>query len=205
MKRRAEQFGETRRRITEATVELHRTIGPAATTISEVARRAGVQRVTVYSHFPDEAALFVACSQHWRALHPAPDPTAWRATPDAGERLRLGLGQLYAWYRETDPMTTNVLRDAPHLPALREVVDQGLGRYLEAARGVLAEPFRARGRRRARVRAALEAIVDVFTWGHLSALGDDEAAELGARLVEAAAESTSAARPSPRDPARTRR
>ena len=77
LKKRAEQVEATRRRITEATVELHRTVGPAATQISEIARRAGVQRVTVYNHFPDEAALFAACSAHWRALHPAPDPAAW--------------------------------------------------------------------------------------------------------------------------------
>ena len=79
LKKRAEQVGETRQRITEATVELHRTVGPAATQISEIARRAGVQRVTVYTHFPDEAALFAACSAHWRALHPAPDPAPWLA------------------------------------------------------------------------------------------------------------------------------
>src|ERR671923_1576172 len=104
LKKRAERLAETHRRITEATVELHGTGGPAATRISEVARRAGVQRVTVYNHFPDEASLLGACSAHWRALHPAPDPTAWDGD------LRAALRELYAWYRETEPMMANVLR-----------------------------------------------------------------------------------------------
>ena len=131
----------TRRRITEATVELHRTVGPAATQISEIARRAGVQRVTVYNHFPDEAALFAACSAHWRALHPAPDPSEWLVTADPGARLRLGLGRLYAWYRETEPMTANILRDAELVPAMRPFVEQGLGGYLESVRRILQEPL----------------------------------------------------------------
>ncbi len=123
-RKRARQTEETRRRIIEATVDLHRSVGPAATQISEIAERAGVQRVTVYSHFPDEAALFAACSAHWRSLHPAPDPHKWTALPTPGEQLRLGLRELYAWYRKTEPMTANVLRDAEMRPALRPIVHQ---------------------------------------------------------------------------------
>ncbi|HEY7876205.1 MAG TPA: helix-turn-helix domain-containing protein, partial [Actinomycetota bacterium] len=103
LKKRAEKADETRRRITEATVELHRTVGPAATQITEVARRAGVQRVTVYNHFPNEASLLAACSAHWRSLHPSPDPASWATSKTTDERLRRGLGELYAWYRETEP------------------------------------------------------------------------------------------------------
>ena len=188
MKRRAERLAETRRRITEATIELHRTVGPAATQINEVARRAGVQRMTVYNHFPDEASLFAACSAHWRALHPAPDPAAWRAAEDPGARLRLGLHELYAWYRETEPMTANVLRDAQILPALRPIIEGGLLRYLDQARQVLTEPFGVRGRRRERVDAAARAAVDFHMWRALAPLGDHDAAELAAGLVELAAE-----------------
>ena len=187
LKQRGEQLQETRRRITEATVELHRTVGPAATRISEVARRAGVQRLTVYNHFPDEASLFAACSEHWRALHPAPDPTPWLAIDDAGKRLRRALRELYAWYRETEPMTANVLRDADVLPALRPIVEGGLGAYLEHLRGILVEAFRARGRRRARIEAAAKAAVDFHVWRALSSVGDRDAAELAADLVELAA------------------
>lgn len=179
LKKRAEQLAETRRRITETTVELHRTVGPAATQISEIARRAGVQRVTVYNHFPDEASLLAACSAHWRALHPAPDPTAWDGD------LRTALRELYAWYRETEPMTANVLRDAQTLPALQAIVEGGLGAYFDAVREILAKPF---GRRRERVDAALRAALDFHFWRALAPLGDAEAAELAAGLVELAAQ-----------------
>jgi AcrR family transcriptional regulator len=187
LKKRAERLAETRRRITEATVELHRTVGPAATQINEVARRAGVQRMTVYNHFPDEASLLAACSAHWRALHPTPDPAAWRAVEDPGARLRLGLGELYAWYRETEPMTANVLRDAQVLPTLRSIIEGGLLRYLDQTRRVLTEPIVASGRRRDRVDAAAHAAVDFHLWRALAPLGDADAAELAAGLVELAA------------------
>jgi AcrR family transcriptional regulator len=186
LKKRAEQVEETRRRITEATVELHRTVGPAATRVSEIARRAGVQRVTVYNHFPDESALFAACSAHWRALHPAPDPGAWRDAPDAGDRLRRGLTELYLWFRETEPMTANVLRDAETLPAMRAIVENGLVAYLERVRQVLAEELTVPRRRRAYVDASLRAATDFRVWRLLSPLGDAEAAELAAGLVELA-------------------
>lgn len=187
LKKRAEQQAETRRRIVEATVELHRTVGPAETRISEVARRAGVQRVTVYKHFPDDASLFAACSAHWVAQHPAPDPAPWRELADPGERLRAALRDLYAWFRETEPMTANVLRDAERLPSLGGVLAAGRERYLAAVRELLGEPFRARGRRRELLAAALEAATDFHLWRALSPLGDEEAAELAAGLVELAA------------------
>jgi AcrR family transcriptional regulator len=187
LKQRAERLAETRRRITEATVELHRTVGPAATHINEVARRAGVQRMTVYNHFPNDTALLTACSAHWRALHPTPDLAAWRAVDDPGARLRLGLGQLYGWYRETEPMTGNVLRDAQVLPALQAILEGGLLRYLDQARQVLIEPLGARGRRRGRVDAAARAAIDLHTWRALAPLGDAEAADLAAGLIELAA------------------
>lgn len=187
LKKRADRLEETRRRITEATVELHRTVGPAATQISEVARRAGVQRMTVYNHFPDEASLLAACSAHWRALHPSPDPAAWLAIEDPGERLRLGLCELYAWYRETESMTANILRDAAIVPALGTLVERGLGGYLDNARRVLTDPIRVQGRRRERVDAAVRAAVDFHFWRALAVLGDADAAELAAGMVELAA------------------
>jgi hypothetical protein len=148
-----------------------------------------VQRVTVYSHFPDDVSLLAACSAHWRALHPAPDPTAWLATDDPGKRLRLGLSELYAWYRETEPMTANVLRDAGLLPALGPILEGGLGAYLDQVHRILTMPIRARGRRGARVDAAARAAVDFHLWRALAPIGDADAAELAASLVETAANS----------------
>jgi len=178
LKQRAEQVEDTRRRIVEATVDLHLTRGPAGTQIAEVARRAGVQRRTVYNHFPDDEALFAACSAHWRARHPAPDPAAWTD-------LRQGLRELYAWYRETEPMIANVLRDADALPSLRRVIEPGFGAYVEAVRAALAKGY---GRSR-RVEAALRLVTDFHAWRALAPLGDKEAAELSAGLVDLAARS----------------
>lgn len=184
LKRRAGKVEETRQRIVEATVDLHLTRGPAATQITEIARRAGVQRRTVYNHFPDDATLFAACSAHWQARHPAPDPTGW-------SDLRQGLRELYAWYRETEPMTANVLRDAQVLPSLRRVIEPALGAYLEAVRAVLA---RGRGRGR-RIEAAIRLVTDFHAWRSLAPLGDEESVELAARFVELAAGAPRRSRP----------
>jgi len=176
LKQRAEQVEDTRRRIVEATSALHLERGPAATSIAEVARRAGVQRRTVYNHFPDDSSLFEACSAHWRGLHPAPDPGGWTD-------LRQGLRELYAWYRETEQMTANVLRDAEVLPSLRSVMEPGFGAYMESVREALGRDA-GRGRQTA---AAIRLVTDFHSWRALAPLADDEAVELSAGLVELAA------------------
>jgi AcrR family transcriptional regulator len=175
LRQRAEQVEDTRRRIVEATSRLHLERGPAATSIAEIARRAGVQRRTVYNHFPDDGALFAACSAHWRALHPPPDPAGWT-------ELRQGLRELYAWYRETEQMTANVLRDAEVIPSLRGVIEPGFGAYLEAVR----EALDAHAGRSRQGEAAIRLVTDFHSWRSLAPLGDEEAAELAAELVELA-------------------
>src|SRR5688572_23043788 len=128
----------TRRRITEAAMELHGSVGPARTTMSAVAERAGVQRQTVYRHFPTEDDLFDACSGHFAETHPRPDVDAWRAVADPAERLEAALDELYAYYEGTEAMYTNLLRDetlvAPvgaRLPRFRAYLD-GAARVLAA-------------------------------------------------------------------------
>lgn len=185
-KKRAERAAKTRQSILDATVELHRTVGPAATQISEIASRAGVQRVTVYDHFPDEQSLLAACSSHWRELHPAPDPAAWLSIENPSRRIRRVLSDLYGWYRETEPMTANVMRDAELRPALKQIIQKGLGRYLDAVRQVLIEAARTDSERRMRVDAAVQAAINFHTWCALGILGDSEAAELAAGLIELA-------------------
>src|SRR3954462_4314631 len=96
--RRAEKQAETRQRIVEAAVELHSTLGPAKTSLSAIAERAGVQRHTLYAHFPDDHALFAACTTHWAARNPFPEPSAWAGVEDPVERLRATLGPIYGWY-----------------------------------------------------------------------------------------------------------
>src|SRR4051794_995691 len=138
LRARAEAQEETRRRITEATVGLHLEVGPAKTTISEIAKRAGVTRLTVYNNFPDEASLLGACSAHYGAQHPPPDPAAWAANDDPAERTRAALMAFYRYYRETEAMTGKVMRDAKAMPALAAVLDSGYVPFVEAVRDDLA-------------------------------------------------------------------
>ena len=177
---RAERQEETRRRIAAATAELHQELGPAQTTISAIAARAGVQRLTVYRHFPDERELFAACSAHWLAGSPPPDPASWAGIPDPDVRLATALRALYGWYRDNEGMIANTERDAPQLPALAEIADPA--RFLEPVRELLLA-----GREGTRdERAAIGHALAFSTWRSLARgerLSDDEAAAMVARLV----------------------
>ncbi len=185
LKERAESQERTRQRIAEAAMELHGSLGPARTTISAVAERAGVQRATVYRHFPDEEALFGACTAHWAALHPAPDPGAWAAVADPDERLRTALRELYGWYRAGGPMLSLVLRDEEHVPDEHVGAVKGM---LQAVEGLLLDGRELRGRRRTRTAAAIGHALDPRTHRSLAdrALDDDEAVAVMAAAVSAA-------------------
>jgi AcrR family transcriptional regulator len=188
LKRRAKSQAETRQRIVEATVELHDSVGPARTTISAVAERAGVQRLTVYRHFPDERSLFRACVGHWAAENPLPDPSAWAAVDDPEERLRIALREIYAFFRTTEKMTANLLRDLPQSPVLREVATP-FTQYWEAVRIVLDRGWKMRGHRRKLVCAVIGHAVEFETWRSLArhqGLEDVEAAEIMVRLARSA-------------------
>jgi len=187
MKRRAELEEATRQRITESAMELHGTLGPSRTSISAVAERAGVRRSTVYRHFPDEPALFAACSAHWVAANPRPDLDRWAAIEDSDERLRRSLEELYAYYRRTERMLNNLLRDESTVPTVKRQF-RGFHDYLAAARDTLMAGRRARGRARQRVQAAIGHAVAFTTWRSLASeqeLDDEQAADLMCRLVAA--------------------
>lgn len=189
MKRRAEQEEETRLRITESAVELHGTVGPAHTSISAVAERAGVRRSTVYRHFPDEAALFGACSAHWIAQNPPPEAGAWAAIEDPEERLATALDELYAYYRRTEEMLDKLLRDAATVPIIGEMMG-AFRTFLEGSGEALMKGRKARGSARRRQRAAIGHALAFTTWQDLSGaqgLDDRRAAELICRFVAAAA------------------
>jgi AcrR family transcriptional regulator len=191
-KRRAEQVAETHLRITDAAIELHGTVGPARTTLSAVAERAGVERRTLYRHFATEAELFAACSTHYFAANPWPDLGPWRAIRDPRERLERALDELYAYYERTEPMFGNVLRDAELIDFARVAVAP-LDAYLEDAAEVLAAGRRARGRRRRLLLAAVRHALAFSTWRSLTASGaarSDAVALIGA-LVDAAARDAS--------------
>jgi AcrR family transcriptional regulator len=184
-RRRAEQEDETRRRITEATVALHGAVGPARTTVSAIAERAGVQRATVYRHFPDERALIDACSAHWRAANPLPDIAGWAEIGDPDERLRTALGQLYAWYDRTEYMVEKITRDAAVVEALQEAMAR-VAAWHDAATGVLAA---GRTGDAAPDRAAIAHALAFDTWRSLvrrQGLSPAEAVDLMARLAACA-------------------
>ncbi len=186
---RARREQETRRRITEAALDLHRSVGPARTTVSDVAARAGVGRMTVYNHFPTDADLLASCSGHFAAGHPLPDIAAWRAIADPDARLAVALGELYAWYRETAETMGKVLRDAALIPALGEIMDRRWWPAVDAMVEALAGGRALRGTRARDLRAALRVAVDLRTWETLTGGGLDDraAARLASRMVAAAA------------------
>jgi len=184
--RRAAAERETRRRITEAAVELHQALGPARTTVKAIAERAGVERATVYRHFPDEEALFSACTAHYYARHPMPDPGRWRAIAPPVTRPSTALTELYAWYGETEQMLAAGIRDLDYVPA--GAAEAFLG-YFADVRSALMAGRPERGRARARVAAAIGHAIAFSTWRSLvreQGLADEEAVALMAALIEAA-------------------
>src|SRR5262245_18653342 len=178
---RAEAQGETRRRIAAATAELHSTVGPAQTTVAEIARRAGVQRATVYANFPEETDLFRACQAHFLAENPPPDLLPPFALSDPRERLEAALVLLYAWYRRTRGTSGNIRRDRAAMPAL----DALLRESVDARMAALADALAPEG---GETRALAAVAVDFWTWHRLAeeGLSDSEAAALMARAVLAA-------------------
>jgi AcrR family transcriptional regulator len=186
-RKRAELEDLTRRRITESTVALHEQLGPARTSISAVAAHAGVRRSTVYRHFPDDEALFAACSSHWRAANPPPDPGAWAAIEDPAERTETALRELYAFYGRTEAMYTSLLRDEPLVPIVQRLLADFYG-YLDAVRDILMAGRRLRGRAARRSRAAIGHALAFPTWRPLTReqdLADADAVALMCVLVEA--------------------
>jgi AcrR family transcriptional regulator len=189
-KRRAEREAETRQRIVEAIVALHREVGPVRTTISAIAERAGVERLTVYRHFGDETAMFQACSAHFATEVPGPDPAAWAGVAEPVERLRAALLAFYDYYRRAEDMLVHVHRDLPRLPALAAVLspwDEFVGRVREE----LLEGCENPEPQQTHLAAAIAHAFRFETWRSLArmeALGDREAADLMVTFAQAAAD-----------------
>ena len=162
LKKRAQQQAETRQRIVEAAVDLHGSVGPAATTFSMVAERAGVQRHTLYAHFPDERSLLTACSGLVQDRDPPPDAEPWRNIVDGRERLSTGLRAIYDWYEGNAALLSCVLRDAEHHTLTREVAELRFGPSLAAWHDVLGAKLTARQR------PLLLLALSFFTWRTLT-------------------------------------
>jgi AcrR family transcriptional regulator len=191
MNKRAESEEQTRLRITESTVELHGSVGPSRTSVSAIAKHAGVRRSTVYRHFPDEAALFMGCTTHWLTANPPPDLRRWAAIADVDERLRIALQELYSYYRRTERMMVNVLRDEEIMPIVKQML-AGYWQYLADVRETLMRGRKLKEPARRYVRAALGHALAFHVWRSLAVeqkLDDAVSASLMCLLAAAASES----------------
>ena len=178
LKRRAEQQAETRQRIVEAAVALHGSVGPAQTTISMVAERAGVQRHTFYAHFPDDRSLLLACSGLSLERDPVPDAKPWRSIADPAERLRAGLRAIYDWYERNAELIAHVLRDAESHALVREIAALRYSPPMAACADALGEKLNAQQR------ALLRLALSFFTWRTLAReSGMKQAAAVGAMVA----------------------
>jgi len=187
LKKRAEDVAATRRRITEAAVTLHGTLGPSRTTMSAVAEQAGVERRTLYRHFPTEADLFAACSAHYFTTNPWPDLASWSTIPDPATRLAQALNELYAYYERTETMLSNVLRDAAVVDHARDATAP-LHAYLDKAVEILMIGRRLRGAPKELLSGALRHALAFSTWHSLNTNGikREDAVKLVTALVETA-------------------
>jgi AcrR family transcriptional regulator len=185
---RATQELQTRQRIIEAALSLHTTVGPARTSISAIAERAGVRRATVYRHFPDERALFLGCSGTWRERNPLPDPASWATIADPSTRLAAALDALYTWYERVEPMLSTILRDADAMPVVAEI-QEGRHAYLAHVEDGLAAGWGARGNAARRLRATIGLALDFLAWRtlHERGLSRADAITVMASAVRAAA------------------
>lgn len=181
---RQEQAEQTRARIVDAVVALHQEVGPRETTVAGIAARAGVQRLTVYRHFNDEAALFSACSHRFTELNPPPAPSAWSGPADPLERAAAALAAFYEHYGRTACMLAKIYRDAPGYPALQEIM-AGFDAYLRQTADDLAASLAA-PRKTARMKIALRHLIHFSTWQRLDAEGarDEEKLALALAWIE---------------------
>jgi AcrR family transcriptional regulator len=186
MGKRTEKISGTHQRIIDAAVTLHGSIGPARTTIAGVAEKAGVTRLTVYRHFPDDNALFSACSSHWLSQQQLPDPGEWSRHKDPFERLTVGLTDLYRFYRDGESMLTRIYGDWNALP---EAHRTGLESRNAHFRDILAEPF-PKPNRNLRLDATLSHAISFWTWRslcHDNRLSNDDAVDVMSILITTAA------------------
>lgn len=185
MSKRTEQISGTHQRIVDAAVTLHGSVGPARTTIAGIAEKAGVTRLTVYRHFPDDEALFSACSSHWLSQQQLPDPAVWSGHADPLDRLTVGLSDLYRFYRDGEDMLTRIHADWDALPQTHRTELESRNAYF---RDVLLEPF-SEPNRNPRLRATLSHGISFWTWRslcHDNGLSNHDAVEIISTLITTA-------------------
>lgn len=187
MRDRAAAADHTRRRIVEAAIALYEARGPADTTFSAVAQHAGVQRLTVYRHFPDERLLLDACWAHWAALHPLPAIHRWEVIPDPRQRLRTALDAVYIYYEAAGALLERMLVDRERMPALAEVMSP-FDRWTGEARAALVDGWGVHGRPRQWIAALVEHALRFTTWASLTRAGILQPGEASRILCRAVAD-----------------
>lgn len=183
---RAEKTASTRQRIVEAAIELHGTVGPAKTSLSAVARKAGVSRPTLYSHFPDEASLFHACTMHWMSQDPPPNPAAWLEIDDSRQRMGIALSEIYSHYARNEQMIANVFRDMYLVESMRSFNAPLVEESFAAMTQILSSAFDDGPDLAVRRRAIVSVAIGFNTWKSLvktEGLTNEEAADLMVHLV----------------------
>jgi len=182
---RAEQQDETRERIVEATVALHESLGPAKTSIKAIAEKAGVQRLTVYRHFPDDASLFQACTSHYLGEHPPPNMADWASIQDARERCHAALLAFYRYYRSTEKMWSVAYRDFDQVPAMQAPMEQFQG-YLDMVRDDLLASWNVKPEMNTLLAITLRHCLRFTTWHALKTekLSDKKIADLVMGWIE---------------------
>jgi AcrR family transcriptional regulator len=191
LKRRAERQEETRLRIARAAVELHGSVGPSKTTISALAEEAGVSRPTIYSHFPDELSLLKACSSLFLSEDAPPDPELWHDIADPEERLRGALAEVYTYYRRTERLLFNVLRDTEgddEVNAIVREVHKPMIAHWERMKNILATVWEVSEEMPQQLlRGAIGVALDFQTWRTMvrgQGLTDEQAIDLMVRMVQ---------------------
>jgi AcrR family transcriptional regulator len=169
---RADSQAETRQRIVDAAIHLHEKLGPAQTPFTAIAERAGVTRLTLYRHFPDEAAIFAACTAHWSAQHPFPDAALWDGIADPAARAVAALTAHYDYYAGTRRMWFVAYRDAGLVKPIQPVIAQADAHLTDLAES-LAAAFRARGTAARHLTVTLRHALSYQTWSSLEERGLD--------------------------------
>ena len=192
LRQRAERQDRTRQRIVEAAVALHTSVGPARTTVSAIAERAGVQRHTFYRHFPDDRSLAMACSGLFSETHPLPDPAGWRTIENGDARLRHGLSELYRYYERNAAQLAPIVRDAEIDALTREVLGLRVAPTVAEMLDVLSSAFGQTGAAQRRLRGVVGTFLSFTTWRDLRAgmRSHAEAVDAAARAIGAQASSS---------------
>jgi AcrR family transcriptional regulator len=185
MTKRAASVEETRRRIVDATLDLHTSQGILATSWEDIARRADVAPATVYRHFPTLDELLPACGEQsmQQLALPSDEQIAerFRGTRSRRERLRRLIEELFGLYERGGHVLHAVRRERALLAPLQRDHEE-IEQRLDALTAAALEPSELGEQEIAVVRA----LTDYDAWAALRARGitGPDAVDVVAGLLE---------------------